>query len=316
MARNQRIIDASPEAVFDVLSDPRSYAYWVVGSMGIRDADEGWPAQGTRIHHTVGIGPLRIRDYSVVEEVRPGRFLQLQAKTRPMGKASVELELERADGGTRVTMIESPADAATAFVFQPLTHLLMRARNVRSLERLAELAEGRRPMPGEEAGATSFEGGVENPDRERRRGGTGRALAQGALSGVAGGLAMTASTNLEMRLRGRPPSDAPANALARVLHVKPRGRRRKQALALAGHFGTSIGVGLVRGALDRAGVPRAPAAGATFAAAMLPEVVVVPALGATNPPWRWSRVDAAVSVLHHAVFAGAADAAYVQLARR
>ena len=59
MARNQRDIDAPPERVFAVLADPRCYPEWVVGSKEIRAADPGFPAPGTRFHHTVGVGPLR-----------------------------------------------------------------------------------------------------------------------------------------------------------------------------------------------------------------------------------------------------------------
>ncbi len=44
-------------------------------------------------------------------------------------------------GKTHVTMIEDAADPLTAIVFNPLTHLLVRGRNVESLARLAELAE-------------------------------------------------------------------------------------------------------------------------------------------------------------------------------
>jgi hypothetical protein len=41
-------------------------------------------------------------------------------------------------------MREDPGDPLTAFVFNPLTHLLVRGRNEESLRRLAELAERRR----------------------------------------------------------------------------------------------------------------------------------------------------------------------------
>jgi uncharacterized protein YndB with AHSA1/START domain len=173
LARNERIIKVSPRDVFDVLSDPRGYAYWVLGSMEIRNADSSWPAQGSRLHHTVGVGRLRIRDHTTVEAVENGRHLQLKAQTGPLGSARVKLSLEEVEGGTRVTMVEDPADKPTAFVFMPLTHLLMRARNVRSLDRLAELAERRTPMPGEEPGAPirtlHEDGAVENPRARRRR---------------------------------------------------------------------------------------------------------------------------------------------------
>jgi uncharacterized protein YndB with AHSA1/START domain len=319
MARSERVIAAPPAAVYEVLADPRGYAYWVIGSMEVRGASPDWPRPGSRFDHTVGMGPLRIKDHTVVEEARPNRFLQIRAKARPLGKARVKLELEEEGTGTRITMIEDPADPLTAFVFMPLTHLVTRARNLRSLDRLAELAEGRRPMPGDEAGApTRTPGGgaaVENPEMRARHASlraTAAAIGRGALAGVAGAGAMSVSTNLEMRLRRRPPSDAPAKALARVLGMKPRGRR-KQALAVAGHVGTSVALGATRGVLDRAGAgPRAGGIG-LFALAMTPDAAVVPALGAAPPPWQWTRMEAATSVLHHAVFAAATDAAYRSL---
>jgi uncharacterized protein YndB with AHSA1/START domain len=152
MARTVRRIATTPERIFDVLSDPQSYAYWVVGSKDIRDADPDWPSPGSRIHHSVGFGPLTVKDHTSVEEIARPRRLQLRAKARPLGTARVTLELVPEDGHTRVTMIEDAADPLTAFVFNPLTHLLVRGRNVKSLERLAELAEGRKSV---EAAAAS-----------------------------------------------------------------------------------------------------------------------------------------------------------------
>lgn len=323
MAENQRLVSAAPDAVFDVLADPRGYAYWVVGSRKIRDADDSWPAQGSRFHHAVGLGPMCIRDHSQVEEMQPDRFLQLKVKFRPLGTARVKLELEPAGTGTRITMIEDPADTATAFLFTPLTHLLVRRRNVRSLDRLADLVEGRVPIPGDEPAARvrslDGDGSVENPlARERlqeaRR--TGGALARGIAAGFVGGMAMTISTNVEMRLRGRPPSDSPARAMARVFGIKVRGKNRRQRLMLAGHLGTSIALGCARGALGRAGVRPGPAGAAVFGLALLPDAVVVPALGAADPPWEWSAADVAVTVLHHGVYAAATDAAYALLEAR
>ena len=322
MARSERVIAASPEAVYGVLTDPRGYAYWVIGSMEVRGVSPDWPRPGSRFHHTVGMGPLRIKDHTVVEEARPNRFLQLRAKARPLGKARVKLELEEDPGGTRITMIEDPADPLTAFVFMPLTHLVTRARNLRSLDRLAELAEGRRPMPGDEPGAPARtpdgHGAVENPDMRARHAASRRvagATGRGVLAGLAGAAAMSASTNAEMRLRGRPPSDAPAKALARILRVKPRGRRA-QALGTAGHVGTAVSLGAVRGLLDSAGAGSRTGGLVLFAMAMTPDAAVVPALGVTPPPWRWTRTDAAISVLHHAVFAAATNAAYLRLRGR
>ena len=144
MAINEIHIDTPPERVFEVLADWRSYGYWVVGSRKIRGGDPGFPAAGTRFHHQVGIGPLRLNDHTQVMEVHQPRKLILKAKARPIfGTAIVDMTMEPQNGGTRVVMREDPGDPVTAFVFLPITHLLMRGRNKEALDRLKELAEER-----------------------------------------------------------------------------------------------------------------------------------------------------------------------------
>jgi uncharacterized protein YndB with AHSA1/START domain len=140
MARNQRLIPVSPERVFAVLSDPDAYGHWVVGSDTIRDADAAWPAVGSRFHHRVGIGPLKVNDHTEVLAMEPARRLELHAKARPLGTAKVALDLERRGGGTMVTMVEDPGDPLTRLLFNPITHFLVRRRNDESLRRLERLA--------------------------------------------------------------------------------------------------------------------------------------------------------------------------------
>src|SRR5215218_6959951 len=93
VARNRVHIHASPEDVFAVLADPCRYPEWVVGASSIREYDEGFPAVGSRFHHEVGPGPLNLKDYSEVTEVDPPRRLVLKAKARPLGTATIELDL-------------------------------------------------------------------------------------------------------------------------------------------------------------------------------------------------------------------------------
>jgi len=144
VAKTERHIDAKPETVFAVLSDPYSYGYWVVGSEKIRDADAHWPAPGSRFHHTVGVGPFRVNDHTLSVRAESPSLLELRAKARPLGTAKVRMELEREGTGTRVRMFEEAGDLLTALVFNPLTHLLVRGRNEESLRRLGELAERKR----------------------------------------------------------------------------------------------------------------------------------------------------------------------------
>jgi uncharacterized protein YndB with AHSA1/START domain len=143
MARNQRLIPVPPERVFAVLSDPDAYGHWVVGSDAIRDADSAWPAVGSRFHHRVGIGPLKVNDHTEVVAMEPARRLELQAKARPLGTAKVALDLERRGGGTMVTMVEDAGDPLTRLLFNPITHFFVRRRNDESLRRLERLATSR-----------------------------------------------------------------------------------------------------------------------------------------------------------------------------
>jgi hypothetical protein len=200
VATTKRRMHATPGEIFGVLSDPRSYAYWVLGSKAVRGAEPDWPAKGSRFHHTVGFGPLRLRDHTSVEEVRPDRYLQLRTNARPMGTARVKLELAPVSGGTEVTMIEQPSDPATAFAFIPPMHLLVHRRNVRSLERLAELAEGRKPIPCEEPGAGDvYEGAtVHNPAEPGR---LHRAARHKATTLLAAGLVLLAGGALAWTTR-------------------------------------------------------------------------------------------------------------------
>jgi hypothetical protein len=46
MARNEIVIGTTPQRVFDVLADGRSYGHWVVGSSEIRHVEPGFPARG------------------------------------------------------------------------------------------------------------------------------------------------------------------------------------------------------------------------------------------------------------------------------
>lgn len=152
MARNDTYIDRDPQTVWDVLADGRSYGHWVVGSSEIRHVEPGFPSPGTAFHHKVGWGPLKIADHTRVLEATPPRQLKLRAKARPLGTAYVSITLTPEGSGTRVHMVEDAGDPLTRLVFNPLTHLLVRGRNVESLRRLKELAEDRGPSMAE-AGA-------------------------------------------------------------------------------------------------------------------------------------------------------------------
>lgn len=133
--------DVPPERVWEALSDANSYGDWVVGSDTIRDADPHWPEPGSKFHHRVGVGPIKVNDHTEVMEADPTRRLVLHARARPLGTALVTLELTPKDGGTHVVMHETAGDPVSKLSINPLTDWLVDLRNEESLRRLKRIAE-------------------------------------------------------------------------------------------------------------------------------------------------------------------------------
>ena len=144
MSVTKTYVDAPPEAVFDVLADPNSYAHWVVGASRTRKADAGWPDRGTKFHHTQGFFGVGLPDNTEVLSVSRPRRLVLEARIRPFAVNKVDLRLHKSGSGTRVTMVEYPTGGIAKRVANPLMDLALHLRNIESLRRLRRMAEERR----------------------------------------------------------------------------------------------------------------------------------------------------------------------------
>jgi uncharacterized protein YndB with AHSA1/START domain len=140
MAVNSIEVEAPAQAVWDVLADPEAYAEWVVGTKRIRGADAGFPAEGTRLYHTIGAGPLSLSDSTRVVQSRPPSHIVLDARLGPLGAARVTIELIEDDGGTTVVLTEQGTRGPNR-VLTPAGDFVLRGRNRWSLERLKALAE-------------------------------------------------------------------------------------------------------------------------------------------------------------------------------
>jgi len=143
MSVNERIVNASPEAVWEVLSDGWLYPLWVVGATRMRDVDASWPAVGARLHHSVGTWPAVLDDDTEVLEVQPVKRLVLQARAWPTGEATVVLELTPSGAGTKITMKEDATTGPGRLVPGPLRTPMLKWRNTEALRRLALVVEGR-----------------------------------------------------------------------------------------------------------------------------------------------------------------------------
>jgi hypothetical protein len=161
-----RTLDVPRAAVALVLADPRTYDGVVVGSRRIRWFDPHWPDPGTTFHHTVGFGPVTVRDHSeVIEEDLPG-CLRLLVHVRPLGSAEVVFRLTAEGDRTGAEMTETPVSGILALSWSPPAIALARWRNARVLARLEEVAQGRgRSMARGGEPAVNRPEGARSPDR-------------------------------------------------------------------------------------------------------------------------------------------------------
>ena len=143
MATNTRDIAATPDQVWDVLSDGWLYPLWVVGATRMRDVDDTWPAEGAALHHSVGVWPVVLDDETRVLESHPGRSIRLRAKAWPGGEAEVLISLEAQGEKTRVSIQEKTVSGPGSLLPQVLEDPLMKIRNNETLNRLAHVVEGR-----------------------------------------------------------------------------------------------------------------------------------------------------------------------------
>jgi hypothetical protein len=139
----QRWFACSTEQVWDVLSNGWLYPLWVVGASRIRDVDDGWPAEGRKLHHSFGVWPLVIDDTTEVIEIQPDQRILLEARGWPVGTARVEITVQPDGNGSLVSIAEDVTGGPAQLVPQPIRVAAMDMRNRETLRRLAYLAEGR-----------------------------------------------------------------------------------------------------------------------------------------------------------------------------
>jgi hypothetical protein len=140
-------------------------------------------------------------------------------------------------------------------------------------------------------------------------------IGRGLVAGFAGTAAMTVSSTLEAKLRGREPSSAPARATAKVLGIKEFEDARASArFNDLSHWGYGTSWGVLRGLLAATGMTPKAATAAHGAAIYGAAQVTLPALEIAPPAAFWSKREIAIDAFHHAVYAATTGAAYELIA--
>ncbi|GAA4693293.1 SRPBCC family protein [Pseudonocardia yuanmonensis] len=139
----ERFVPAEPAEVWRVLADGWSYPLWVVGATHMRAVDDGFPAVGTRLHHSVGSWPVQLKDRTEVVACEPERLLELKAHAWPSGAARVRIELRPEPGGTRIVMQEHAESGPAVLIPGLVQQAVLVPRNTETLARLESIVRNK-----------------------------------------------------------------------------------------------------------------------------------------------------------------------------
>lgn len=141
---------------------------------------------------------------------------------------------------------------------------------------------------------------------------TRRAVGVGVVAGAVGTVALTVAERLEMRVSGRAPSTVPGQVGASLTgHDPAADPALVERLNPAVHWAHGIGLGAVRGGLDRAGLSPLAATLAFYPMVFGGDAALYRALGIARAPWHWTRGELATDLFGKGVLAFATSAAYV-----
>lgn len=129
-------------------------------------------------------------------------------------------------------------------------------------------------------------------------------LGMGLVAGAAGTAALTIVQMIEMRVSGRDPSTAPADAVDELAGIAPDKEEKRERFSNAVHWAYGSGLGMVRGLLGSLPLPERVADLAFMATAWGAPMAFLPALDIAPPPNEWDPKQIAMDFGHHVVYAG------------
>ncbi len=138
----------------------------------------------------------------------------------------------------------------------------------------------------------------------------GTVIGIGILAGLAGTVAITLSQTAEMSITKRPPSTVPADAVSKVLNVKPTKKRKKEIVSQEIHWTYGTAWGIPRGLFALFGLRGWPATLAHFVTIWATGLVMLPKLNLAPPITEQDAPTIATDALHHAVYAIGTGLAY------
>jgi uncharacterized protein YndB with AHSA1/START domain len=142
------LIERSVEQVWSVLADGWSYSSWVVGTQKIREVDDNWPEEGSRLHYAVGISRLSVDDTTTVRIMEPRQRLELEARAGRAGTARISIQVLPWGEHAVVIIDEHPLRGPGARWHSLVVDGVLRFRNKQMLRNLDQVVSDRYPDPG------------------------------------------------------------------------------------------------------------------------------------------------------------------------
>lgn len=150
LSRVSTAVSVPLDQAFGVLENPASFRRMIAGARKVRHFDSRWPEVGTRLHHTVGVPPLLVRDHTEVVAAEAPYLLVLNALVRPFGRLRVEFHFEPGPEGTQMTVVERPESGPLSWpLVRTVTLAALQLRNREICRRFRRLARRRTGTAGE-----------------------------------------------------------------------------------------------------------------------------------------------------------------------
>ncbi|MFC7482955.1 SRPBCC family protein [Luedemannella flava] len=144
MTTQEKIIEAEPDEVFAVLSDGWSYAYWRLGISHVRQVDDEFPAEGSRIHHDLGPWPASWQEDTTAMCTQPPHRMELRTNLGLFGVVDSTFTRRRGrrpDPGHDAQATDGRVPALASGRRERPAHARSRSETLR---RLADVSEHRR----------------------------------------------------------------------------------------------------------------------------------------------------------------------------
>ncbi len=114
-------------------------------------------------------------------------------------------------------------------------------------------------------------------------GSIGATIGKGLIAGLAGTAAITISQMIEMKITGRKPSTAPADAASKALDIKPATKQDKQQFSQVVHWTYGTSWGIARALVTETGLEGIPASLLHFITVWGTAMIIEPKLGVAPP---------------------------------